>query len=136
MARALWALLAAFVATVVAARLAFEFTTSGVSGPVNDPWALGRMEFVSWNNEQWTAWVRDGAFEQIPENTAEWHRHSNPSLAFIDWEGEPWQVKIEGESFQLAHRGNWSGPIESSAAIRYRDWSGRNQLRTLAQLQR
>ena len=136
MAKALWALLAAFVATILEARLAFELTTPGAGEPANEPWALKRMEFVSWNNEQWTAWVRDGAFEQAPQNTADWHRHSNPSLAFIDWDGEPWQAKIDGETFLLAHRGDWSAPAKTANALRYRDWSGRNQLRTLAQLQR
>ncbi len=136
MARVLWGLLFAFVATVVAARLAFEFTAPEFSGQVNEPWAQSRMEFVSWNNEQWTAWVRDEIFEQTPENTVDWHRHSNPSLAYIGWDGEPWQAKVEGESFVLAHRGNWSGSTESANAIRYRDWSGQNRLRTLAQLGR
>jgi len=118
MARVLWGLLFAFVATVVAARLAFEFTAPEFSGQVNEPWAQSRMEFVSWNNEQWTAWVRDEIFEQTPENTVDW------------------QAKVEGESFVLAHRGNWSGSTESANAIRYRDWSGQNRLRTLAQLGR
>ena len=93
-------------------------------------------EFVSWNNEQWTAWIHDDAFEQTPQAEGYWHRHSNPSLAFIDWEGEPWQAKIDGETFLLAHRGEWNEPTESATAIRYRDWSGRKQLRTLAQLTR
>ena len=136
MAKALLALLAAFLATIVAARLAFEFTTRGGEEPANEPWVLNKMEFVSWNSEPWTAWVRDGAFEQIPQNAGYWHRHSKASLAFIDWDGEPWQVKIDGESFVLAPRGDWNGPTESATAIRYRDWSGTNQLRTLAQLQR
>ena len=136
MAKALWGLLAGFAAAIVAARLAFEFTTPAVSGPSNEPWALSRMEFVAWNNERWTAWVREETFEQIPENTGRWHRHSNPSLAYIDWDGEPWQAKIEGESFILAHRGDWNAPTETASAIRYRDWSGRNQLRTLVQLSR
>ena len=91
---------------------------------------------MSWNNEQWTGWVREELFEQTPENTVDWHRPSNPSLAYIDWDGEHWQAKIEGEGVVLAHRGNWGGPTESASAIRYRDWSGQNRLRTLAQLQR
>lgn len=136
MARVLWGIPFAFVATVVAARLAFEFTAPVFSGPITEPWAQSRMEFVSWNNEQWTGWVREEFFEQTPENTVDWHRHSNPSLAYIDWDGEPWQAKIEGEAFVLAHRGDWGGPTESANAIRYRDWSGQNRLRTLAQLQR
>ncbi len=136
MAKALLGLLVGFLATIVAAKLAFEMTTDTGSEPVNLPWALGTMEFVSWNGEQWTAWIHDGVFEQTPQNTADWSRHANVSLAFIDWDGEPWQAKIGGESFSLAHRGEWNGPIETATAIRYRDWSGRNQLRTLAQLSR
>jgi len=136
MAKVFYVLSAAFVITVVAARLAFEFTAPGNNGPINEPWALSKMEFISWNNEEWTAWVRDGEFTQTPQNTGDWHRHSNSSLAFIDWEGEPWQAKVNNEVFLLAHRGDWDGSTESATAIRYRDWAGRNQLRTLSQLSR
>jgi hypothetical protein len=136
MAKVFYVLSAAFVITVVAARLAFEFTAPGNSGPVNEPWALSKMEFISWNNEEWTAWIHDGEFAQTPQNTGDWHRHSNPSLAFIDWEGEPWQAKVGDEAFLLAHRGNWDGLTENATAIRYRDWAGRRQLRTLSQLSR
>lgn len=136
MAKVFYVLSAAFVITVVAARLAFEFTAPGNSGPVNEPWALSKMEFISWNNEEWTAWIHDGEFTQTPQNTGDWHRHSNPSLAFIDWEGEPWQAKVGAEAFLLAHRGDWDGLTENATAIRYRDWAGRRQLRTLSQLSR
>ena len=136
MAKALLALVGAFLAAIVAAKLTFDATTPGANEPVNEPWVQNKMEFVSWNNEQWTAWIHDDAFEQTPQAEGYWHRHSNPSLAFIDWEGEPWQAKIDGETFLLAHRGEWNEPTESATAIRYRDWSGRKQLRTLAQLTR
>ena len=94
------------------------------------------MEFVAWNSEEWTAWINDDAFEQLPQNDGKWSRHSNPSLAYTDWDGEKWQAKIEGEEFLLAHHGNWQGPVERAEAIQYRDWKGRNQLRTVAQLRR
>jgi hypothetical protein len=94
------------------------------------------MEFVAWNGEKWTAWIRDGAFEQRPSNEGQWSRHANASLAFIDWEGRPWQSKIDGDTLLLAYRGDWKGPTERVTAIRYRDWNGENQLRTPAQLRR
>ena len=81
-------------------------------------------------------WIRDGAFEQIPENDRKWSRHWNVSLAYTDWEGEPWQVKIDGEEFLLAYRGDWNGPIKRASAIRYRDWAGDKKLRTVVQLRR
>jgi hypothetical protein len=134
--RAFLGLLVAFAATIVAARLAFDATSVAGTGPVNEPWAQARMEFVAWNDQRWTAWIRGAEFELVPKDTRSWSRHSNVTLAFIDWEGEPWQAKIDGDHFVLAHRGDWQGPTESAAALRYRDWSGRNQLRTLTQLRR
>ena len=136
MAKALLGLLAALLATIGAARVAFELTRERTEGPINEPWAQTTMEFVAWNGEHWTAWIRDGVFEQVPQDTIDWNRHANPSLAFVNWEGELWQAKIDGESFLLAHRGDWSGPTETASAIRYRDWSGREELRTVAQLTR
>ncbi|MCZ6828716.1 MAG: hypothetical protein O7F73_03880 [Gammaproteobacteria bacterium] len=129
-------LIAALLATVVAARLAFEATVNTASEPVNQPWAQGTMQFVTWNHEKWSAWIRDDAFEQLPQNTDKWNRHTNASLAFIDWEGRAWQAKIDGDDFLLAHRGDWAGATERAVAIRYRDWQGKNKLRTTVQLRR
>ena len=129
-------LLAAVLFTVVAAKLAFDATAYTGAEPANQPWAQNTMEFVAWNGEKWTAWIRDGAFEHRPQNEARWSPHANASLAFIDWEGEPWQVKIGGDAFLLARRGDWKDPTERVAAVGYRDWKGDNQLRTLAQLTR
>ncbi len=129
-------LMAALLATVVAAKLAFESTVYVGSEPLNQPWAQDTMQFVSWNQEQWSAWIRDDTFAQLPRNTDKWHRHSNTSLAFLDWEGRAWQAKIDGDDFLLAHRGDWAGVIERAAAIRYRDWQGKNRIRTAAQLRR
>jgi hypothetical protein len=129
-------LFAAVGATIVAANLAFQATANSASEPVNEPWAHDRMELVAWNNEQWTAWIVGDAFEQIPQDTVNWSRHANQSLAFVDWSGELWQAKIDGEEFTLAYRGDWKGRVERAAAIRYRDWQGKNQLRTVAQLRR
>ncbi|MCZ6656815.1 MAG: hypothetical protein O7C67_05920 [Gammaproteobacteria bacterium] len=126
----------AVLATVVAAKLAFEATAYTGAGPVNQPWAQNTMEFVAWNGEKWTAWVRDDTFEQRPQNESQWHEHANISLAFIGWEYDPWQAKIDGDGFLLAHQGNWKGSTKRASAIRYRDWKGENQLRTLAQLKR
>lgn len=136
MAKALAGLIAAVVLTIAAAEFAFVSTRDAGNEPINEPWAQNRMEFTAWNNEMWTAWIRDDAFELQPVDQGTWHRHSNPSIAFIDWEGEAWQAKIDGDEFLLAHRGDWSVHSESSTAIRYRDWAGRNQIRTVAQLRR
>ncbi len=131
-----FSLIAVILATVFAARLAFEATVNTGNEPVEQPWARNTMQFVSWNHEKWSAWIRDETFEQLPQNTGKWSRHSNPSLAFLDWNGEAWQAKISGDDFILAHRGDWAGPTERAEAIRYRDWQGRNKLRTTRQLRR
>jgi hypothetical protein len=94
------------------------------------------MEFVAWNGEPWTAWIRDGTFQLVPQDSKRWSRHSNPTIAFVDWEGAPWQAKIDGEEFVLARRGDWQEATLRSNAIRYRDWTNSNQLRTAAQLTR
>jgi hypothetical protein len=124
----------ALFATVLAAKLAFEATTSAGVRPGLQPWGQDRMEFVSWNGDKWTSWIRGGKFELVPRVAGEWSRHSNSNLAFIDWNGEPWQAKIEDGVFLLAPRGNWRAPTERASAIRYRDWEGENQLRTVPQL--
>ena len=127
---------AALLTAIFAAKLLYMGTSNSGSEPVHQAWAQDTMEFVAWNNEEWTAWIRDGTFEQLPQDEGKWHRHSNASLAFTDWDGERWQAKIEGDEFLLAHHGNWEGPVERSDAIQYRDWAGRNQLRTVDQLRR
>ncbi len=131
-----FSLIAALLATVVAAKLAYEFTVSPGSEPSNQPWAQDTMQFVSWNHEKWSAWIRDDSFEQLPQNTHKWSRHTNASLAFLDWEGRAWQAKIDGDGFLLAHRGDWAGATERATAIRYRYWQGKNRLRTAVQLRR
>ncbi len=128
--------LVAFVVAIAAARFAYRVSTDPGDGPVNEAWVRDKMEFVSWNNDKWTVWIHDGAFEQLPQNADKWSRHSNASIAFTNWEGEAWQAKIEGDVFLLAHQGNWEGSVERSEAIRYRDWSGNDQLRTVAELRR
>ena len=129
-------LLAAMLAAIVAAKVAYEFTTDIGSEPVQQPWTQNSMEFVAWNNEKWTAWIRASSFEQLPQDDGNWSRHSNASIAFTDWAGDRWQAKIEGDKFLLAHQGDWAGPIERADAIHYRDWAGKNQLRTVLQLRR
>lgn len=129
-------LVVVLLAPVLAAKLAYNAATDTGTGPVNQPWAQNSMEFVTWNGEQWTVWIRDDAFEHRPQNEAKWGQHATPSVAFMDWEGTPWQAKIEGDAFLLAHHGDWQGHIERATAIRYRDWQGNNQLRTFAQLNR
>lgn len=126
----------AVLVAILAAKLSFEATANTGNEPVNQPWVRGTMEFVAWNGEQWTTWVRAGVFEQIPQSEGKWSRHTNASIAYTDWEGGMWQAKIDGEEFLLAFHGDWEGSIERSDAIRYRDWTGVNQLRTVAQLKR
>jgi hypothetical protein len=123
----------ALFATVLAARLAFEASQAG-NQPGLQAWAEDRMQFVSWNGDKWTTWIRGSKFELVPQDAGDWSRHSNSSLAFIGWDGEPWQAKIDEKGFVLALRGNWHGTTQHASAIRYRDWQGENQLRTVAQL--
>ena len=136
MAKVLLGLFVAFLVTILAARAAFYASIPSDEVLAGEPCAQNKMEFVSWNGERWTAWVRDGVFEQEPQNSARWSRHSNGSLAFVDWDGEAWQAKVSGEGFLSAQRGDWQGPTESATAIRYRDWAGKHRVRTLAQLNR
>lgn len=136
MKQALVGIFTAFLVAIAAAQFAFQLTEKEGDRPGNAAWAQDRMEFVAWNNKRWTAWIHDGAFEQLPEDTANWSRHANPRIAYFDWDGEAFQAKIDGNSFLLARHGDWGGAVEVSEAIRYRDWSGNNQLRTVAELRR
>lgn len=136
MAKPVLGLFVAFLVVIAAARFAFDVTANAGEQPINEAWAQHRMQFTTWNTEKWTAWIHDGEFEQLPQNTGKWHRHSSASIAFVDWQGEAWQAKIDGEEFLLALKGDWLGPIDRSDAIRYRDWSGINRLRTVAELRR
>ncbi|HWM29583.1 MAG TPA: hypothetical protein VNQ14_14070 [Woeseiaceae bacterium] len=136
MTRVALGLLAAFLIVIAAARFAYSVSTESGVEPVDTPWSQSRMEFVAWNDEKWTAWIRDDKFELVPQNTSDWSRHANPTIAFYDWDGNAWQVKIEGQEFILVRQGNWGGPVERSEALRYRDWSGNNQLRTVPDLRR
>lgn len=129
-------LLAAFLVTIAAARCAYSLSVNTGGQPAPAPWSLNKMQFLAWNGEQWTAWVRDDRFELDPENTGLWSRHANQSIAFIGWDGEFWQAKIEADEFLLARRGDWSGDPLRSDALRYRDWAGREQLRTVPDLKR
>lgn len=122
--------------TIVAAKFVYDATAYTGEGPDKQPWAQDTMEFVAWNGERWTAWIRDGVFEQRPQNAEKWSGHANASVAFVDWEGRPWQAKIDGDDFLLSHRGDWKSSAERANAIRYRDWEGQNQLRTPDQLRR
>jgi hypothetical protein len=103
--------------------------------PVNEAWAQDRMEFITWNDGRWTAWIHDGSFELAPQDTDGWSRYSSPFVAFLNWEGEPVQAKIEGDEFLLAIRGDWQETTEKSDAIRYLDWHGNKRLRTHAGLE-
>ena len=121
---------------VVLAKLAFNATSYNGAEPISEPWVQNSMEFITWNGEKWTGWIRDDAFEHRPLNAAKWSKHSNTSLAFMDWDNTPHQAKIDGDSFLLAHHGDWNAHTERANAIRYRDWQGKNQIRTLDQLKR
>ena len=136
MAKVFSVLFVAALVVIAAARIAYSVSIDPGEVPVNEAWAQGKMEFVTWNDEKWTAWIHSGEFTQVPQNTDDWSRHSNSSLAFTSWEGEPWQAKIDGDLFLLAYEGNWQGTVDRSEAIRFRDWSGNNRLRTVAELRR
>ncbi len=136
MTKVILGLLSAFLIVIAAAKIAYSITTEHGGEPVNQAWTQNRMEFVSWNNQKWTAWIHEDSFEQVPQNSSDWSRHSNVSIAFTNWDGEPWQAKVDGDAFLLAHHGDWQGTLTRSEAIRYRDWSGDNQLRTIAEIQR
>jgi len=136
MTRVITGLLAAVLLVIVAAKFASDMSMDPGDAPVNEAWTQNKMEFVTWNEGRWTAWVHNGVFEQAPLDTDTWSRHSSSSIAFTDWHGEPWQAKIEGSEFLLAKHGDWHGTIERSDAIRYLDWYGNNRLRTISELQR
>lgn len=136
MTKVILGLLAAFLIVIAAAKVAYSISTEHGDEPVNQAWAQNKIEFVSWNNQEWTAWIHEGSFEQVPQNSSDWSRHSNATIAFTDWDGENWQAKVDGDAFLLAERGDWQGTLVRSEAIRYRDWSGDNQLRTIAEIQR
>ena len=136
MAKALLGLFVAVLSVIAAARFAYNVSTDPGNEQAIEAWAQGKMEFISWNNEQWSAWIQADEFTQVPQNTDNWSRHSNTSLAYTNWDGESWQAKIDGDVFLLAYQGNWQGPVDRSEAIRFRDWSGNNQLRTVSELRR
>lgn len=136
MTRVITGLLAAIVLVVVAAKFASNASIGTDDGPNNEAWAQNKMEFVTWNDGRWTAWIHNGVFEQAPQDTDTWSRHASPSIAFTNWDGEPWQAKIDGGIFLLAKQGDWQGSIEQSDAIRYLDWHGNKRLRTVAVLRR
>jgi len=136
MTKAIAVLLSAVLVAVLASRLLYHATAGVDTVSTSQPWAQNSMEFVAWDDERWTAWIRDDRFELRPRAEGKWQPHINTSLAFTDWEGKPWQAKIEGQQFLLAYQGDWKGRIERTSALRYRDWRGYHQLRTVAQLRR
>ena len=136
MTNVLMLIVAAILVAIGGARVAYNVSTDPGDEPVQVAWSQDRMEFVTWNNGKWTAWVHAGSFELSPQTSGKWSRHANPSIAFTNWDGEQWQAKIDGDSFLLAHHGNWQGDVDRADAIRYRDWSGNKQLRTVAELTR
>lgn len=136
MARLSFGLLVAVLLVITAAKFAASVSSAPAEAALNEAWAQNKMEFVAWNNNKWSAWIHADEFAKVPQNTADWSRHSNASLAYINWEGESWQAKIDGDMFLLAYQGNWQGPIDRSDAIRFRDWSGNNRIRTVTELRR
>ena len=133
MSKIVLGILAAAFCTIVAAKLAYDASAHPSEARLNEPWAQNRMEFVAWNGNNWTAWIRDESFEHRPQHEGTWHPHANPTLSYINWDGEPTKATIEGETFVVAPHGMDSSRQD---AIRYRDWDGENRLRTYNQLQR
>ena len=68
MGKALLGLCAAVAATIIAANIAYNATANTATEPVNEPWAQDRMEFLAWNGQKWTGWIRGNEFEQTPAN--------------------------------------------------------------------
>ena len=136
MARLSFGLLVAVLLVITAAKFAASVSSAPAEAALNEAWAQNKMEFITWNNEKWSAWIHANEFTKVPQNTADWSRHSIASLAYINWEGESWQAKIDGDLFLLAYQGNWQGPVDQSEAIRFRDWSGNNRIRTVTELRR
>jgi hypothetical protein len=136
MTRAMLGVLAGLLVAIAAANFSYGVSSDIGDEPAHEAWARSTMNFVSWNNEEWTARIHAGKFHLVPQNDSDWSRHSNASIAFTDWEGDTWQAKIDGEIFLLAAQGNWLGPVERVDALRYRDWTGSNQIRTVADLER
>lgn len=136
MAKAFAGLFAALLITIVAAKFASNASIATDDETVTAAWAQNRMEFVTWNGGRWTAWIHEGEFEHVPQDTGSWSRHSKATVAFKDWEGDPWQAKVSGDVFLLAKQGDWQGEVQESDAIRYLDWQGIKRLRTVADLQR
>ena len=134
--KAIIGLIVAFALSVMGARLAFEASGPDEASSTAAPWAQNKMEFIAWNGQRWTAWLRDGNFELTPENEGNWHRHANSSIAYIGWGGEPIQARLHGEQFQIAHRGEWHAAVEEVEAIHYIDWSGVRRVRSVEQLTR
>ncbi|MCH2336897.1 MAG: hypothetical protein MK316_06485 [Pseudomonadales bacterium] len=124
---------AAALCTIVAAKIAYDASGHPSSATVNEPWAQHKLEFVTWNGSNWTAWIRDEAFEHRPQKEGKWHSHAKRTLSYINWQGTPTKATIDGEAFMVTPHG-----VDSSRqdAIRYRDWDGENRLRTFNQLQR
>ena len=136
MSKGFAAIFAALVIVIVSAKYASNVSMdTGFESP-NEAWATDQMDFVTWNDGRWTAWIHEGGFEQVPQDSGSWHRHSKASIAFLDWEGEPWQAKVEDGQFILAKHGNWDDSVERSESIRYLDWHGNKRLRTVADLRR
>ena len=54
MAKVLLGLFAAMLVVIAAARFAYSASTDPGEEPVNEAWAQGKMEFVTWNNEKWS----------------------------------------------------------------------------------
>lgn len=133
---AMYALLAGFLLVIAAAKFSYGVSTDIGDDPQNKAWSRSTMDFVAWNNEEWTARIHEGKFHLVPQNETDWSRHSNASIAFRDWDGIAWQAKIDGDMFLLARDGDWLEKIERVDALRYRDWAGSNQLRTVADLDR
>ena len=98
-----FSLMAAVLATVIAARLAFEATVNTGSEPVNQPWAQHTMQFVTWNQEKWSAWIRDAQQALL---------HANQRLDELN---QPSRKRLPNRSM------NCSGSI-ACAASSHRSW--------------
>ena len=102
MTNVLMLIVAAVLVAIGGARVAYNVSSDPGGEPVQVAWSQDRMEFVTWNNGKWTAWVHAGSFELSPQTSGKWSRHANPSIAFTNWDGEQWQAKIDGMDSEVA----------------------------------
>ena len=73
------ALLTAVLLTIAAAKFTFEVRAHQGVEPGNEAWANSKMEFVSWNQQKWTAWIREDIFSKRIDHVPAPRRSATPT---------------------------------------------------------